>query len=526
LSGFWAILGRHGEDGGVTLARLLELAAQRRGTAEAVVDGAARLDYATLERTAGAVAGGLAALGVGRGERVLLALRNRLEHVVAFWALQRLGAVAVPVNFRLAAGEVRYVLDDCGARVVLVEPATAGTVSEAAGGRDVTPVAVGGADVAGAVPFASLAAAPAAASPPPREADLSLILYTSGTTGRPKGVPRTQGNGAAGALAHALQCGYAWGERTLGVMPLYHTMGIHALTSMAALNGCFVCQPEWSAAGALRLIAAERLSALYLIPTLFHGLVHAPERAATDVSSVRKLAYAGAPMLGALTEDCGKAFAPEVFVNHYGSTEIYTFSVRPDVQDKPGCAGRPGLHSALRVVTASTERRVGPAEVVAPGEKGEIVASLASDEAFAGYWRRPDADARALREGWYFTGDMGWIDEDGELWVAGRVDDMIISGGENIHPVEVEEVLARHPGVRDVAVVGEPDERWGERVVAYVVAAGAGLDAAALDAHCRASADLANFKRPRRVVFVDEIPKTASGKILRRLLRERREGQA
>ena len=226
-------------------------------------------------------------------------------------------------------------------------------------------------------------------------------------------------------------------------------------------------------------------------------------------------------MLAPLAEACAKAFSPDVFVNHYGSTEIYTFAIFPDVRAKPGCAGRPGIHSALRVVVASAERRVGPDEQAPAGVKGEIIASLDSDEAFAGYWKRPDADAKALREGWYFTGDMGWIDADGDLWVAGRVDDMIISGGENIHPVEVEEVLARHAGVKDVAVIGEPDERWGERVVAFVVPAGAPT-ADALDQHCLASGDLANFKRPRRFVFVAAIPKTASGKILRRLLRDGR----
>jgi 2-furoate---CoA ligase len=373
----------------------------------------------------------------------------------------------------------------------------------------------------GATLFHELLAADGATVPsePPGEQDLSLILYTSGTTGRPKGVPRTHSNHDAGALAHVIQCGYTWGERTLGVMPLYHTMGIHALTSMAAVNGCFVCQPDWSSAGALQLIAAERLTALYLIPTLFWELTHAPELARSDVSSVRKLAYAGAPMLAPLAEACAKTFSPDVFVNHYGSTEVYTFSICPDVRAKPGCAGRPGIHSALRVVVASAERRVGPDEQAPAGVKGEIIASLDSDEAFAGYWKRPDADAKALREGWYFTGDMGWIDADGDLWVAGRVDDMIISGGENIHPVEVEDVLARHAGVKDVAVIGEPDDKWGERVVAFVVPACA-LTAEALDQHCRASGDLANFKRPRRFVFVAAIPKTASGKILRRLLRD------
>jgi 2-furoate---CoA ligase len=225
-------------------------------------------------------------------------------------------------------------------------------------------------------------------------------------------------------------------------------------------------------------------------------------------------------MLATLAEACARAFAPDVFVNHYGSTEIYTFSVRPDTASKPGSAGWPGIHSTLRVVRAGTERAVGPEEAVGQGERGEIIASLDSEEAFAGYWNRPDADARALRHGWYFTGDMGYVDDDGELVVAGRVDDMIISGGENIHPVEVEEILARHPLVGDVAVVGEPDEKWGERVIAFVVPRAAELTAAVLDRHCRESGDLAGFKRPRRVIFVEAIPKTASGKILRRVLRE------
>jgi 2-furoate---CoA ligase len=504
----------------VTLAELLDRAVLRYPAAEAVVDGRTRLTYAALGERTAALAEGFRRLGVMPGDRVMIALRNRVEHVLAFWALQRIAAVAVPINFRLAAAEMAYVLADCEARLVLVEPASAAAVADAARDRRIPSIGVG--DVAADLRFSDVAAAPAAAPPAaPSEADLSLLLYTSGTTGRPKGVPRTHRNQTAGALAHVIQCGYEWTERTLGVMPLYHTMGIHALTSLAAVNGCFVCQPRFDAARALELIAAERITALYLIPTLYYDLVHAPALATTDVSSVRKLAFAGAPMLAPLAEACVKTFAPRIFVNHYGSTEIYTFSVRPDVHLKPGCAGRPGIHSTLRVVAASLERRVGPDEVVPAGEKGEIIARLDSDEAFAGYWRRPDADARAIRDGWYFTGDMGWFDAEGELWVAGRVDDMIISGGENIHPVEVEEVLARHPDVRDVAVVGEPDERWGERVVAFVVPASPAASAEALDAWCRDGDALARFKRPRRIVFVDEIPKTPSGKVLRRLLRER-----
>jgi 2-furoate---CoA ligase len=506
----------------VTLARLLERAALRRPEALALVDGARRLTYADLAREATALGGGFARLGVGAGDRVLIALKNRLEHVLAYWALQLIGGVPTPVNFRVAGGELAYVLEDCGARVALFEPSTAAAVLEATRDWRGRLVFTGAPAPAGALAFAEVAAAGGGAMPDRSVAadDLSLLLYTSGTTGRPKGVPRTHANHHAGALAQVIQCGYQWGERTLGVMPLYHTMGIHSLTSMVAVNGCFVCQADWSAETALALIEAERLTALYLIPTLYHDLVHAAGFRRERVASVRKLAFAGAPMLAALTEACADAFRPEAFVNHYGSTEIYTFSVCPDTAAKPGCAGRPGIHGTLRVVTASTERRVGPDEVVPTREQGEIIASLDSDEAFASYWNRPDADARALRDGWYFTGDMGYRDEAGDLFVSGRVDDMIISGGENIHPVEVEEVLARHPHVLDVAVVGEPDEKWGERVVAFVVPRDAGLTAAALDHHCRASGELANFKRPRRVVFVTAIPKTASGKILRRLLRD------
>ena len=517
----------------MTLGELLTSAALRRPEAEAVVDGARRLSYAELDARAATAARGFRRLGVGKRDRVLIALKNRLEHVVAYWALQKLGGVATPVNFRFAPAELGYVLEDSGAKVALFEEATAPAVTEAARGRSARLVYLGADAPAGATPFDELVGGGGAigATRVPREdrtapdavveSDLSLLLYTSGTTGRPKGVPRTHKNHYAGAVAHVIQCGYTWSERTLGVMPLYHTMGIHSLTSMAAVNGSFVCQPDWSAAGALRLIAEERLTALYLIPTLYWDLVHAPGLAQADVASVRKLAYAGAPMLAPLAEACAKAFRPEVFVDHYGSTEIYTFSVYPDVRLKPGCAGRPGIHSELRVVVASPERRVGPDEVVPSGTKGEVIARLASDEAFAGYWNRPDADATALRDGWYFTGDMGYVDADGDLYVAGRVDDMIISGGENIHPVEVEEALARHPGVKDVAVAGEADERLGERVAAFVVP-GAGVTAEELDRFCRESPDLASFKRPRRFVFVKEIPKTASGKILRRLLREGR----
>jgi len=209
-------------------------------------------------------------------------------------------------------------------------------------------------------------------------------------------------------------------------------------------------------------------------------------------------------MTSALVERVAAVFEPDIFVNHYGSTEIYTFSVQRDQRAKPGCAGRAALNARL---------------ALDPAGEGEVLCHMSSDEAFAGYWNRPDADAKAIRDGWYHTGDIGRLDEDGDLWVVGRVDDMVISGGENIHPVEVEDVLSGAPGVREVAVVGATDARLGQRVVACVVA-DESVTAEELDAFCLASDSLARFKRPREYRFVSELPKSASGKILRRMLRE------
>jgi 2-furoate---CoA ligase len=249
------------------------------------------------------------------------------------------------------------------------------------------------------------------------------------------------------------------------------------------------------------------------VPTLYHDLIADPAFPASDTSSVRKLGFAGASMTDGLLQRLDAAFRPEMFVNHYGSSEIYTFTIAADAPGKPGSAGKAGLNQRIRVIPLDS---TDPDRRAAAGEEGQIIADLAGDESFEGYWQRPDADAKALHDGWYFTGDTGYFDADGDLFVTGRVDDMIISGGENISPVEIESLLSLHPGVAEVAVVGLDDDRWGQRITAFVKRR-ATIDAAGLDAHCRASA-LADFKRPRDYVFVAEIPKSPVGKILRRLL--------
>lgn len=445
----------------MNLALSLLGAAERHPDAEALRG----ITYAQLRETAARIAGGL---GLEHGERLAVVLDNRVETALLYWAAQWAGVVFVPLSWRLSDQELDYCLDDCGATRVLR-------------GDDPLP---DGDEHPGALDLDDSAP--------------SLMLYTSGTTGKPKGVPRSHRADRAGGLSQALQHGYLPGDRTLGVMPLYHTMGIHSLVAMHHVGGCFVSLARWDSAEALRLIEAERITSLYLAPTLFHDLVHHPDVASSDLSSVRALGYAGAAMTSALAARCTSVFEPEVFVNHYGSTEVYTYSIGPDQRRKPGCAGKPALNVRLELVD------------------GEICADLRGDEAFAGYWNRPDADAKAIRDGWFHTGDIGRIDDDGDLWIEGRVDDMIVSGGENIHPLEIEDVLARHTGVLEVAVVGAPDDRWGQRVVAIVVGS---ATAEELDAHCLAS-ELARFKRPREYRVVAELPKSPSGKILRRLLRD------
>jgi len=288
---------------------------------------------------------------------------------------------------------------------------------------------------------------------------------------------------------------------------------VRSLIAMSLVGGVFVCLPRYDTDQALKLIEAEKITNLYLVPTLYHDLVYASEFAATDVSSVRRLGFAGAPMTDGLLKTLEQAFRPDLFVNHYGSSEIYTFTVNPDAPKKPGSAGKAGINQHVRVVRLGA---TSPADVTNTDEEGQIIALLASDEAFEGYWRRPDADAKALREGWYFTGDTGFVDRDGDLFVTGRVDDMIITGGENVSPVEIESCLSLHPAVLEVAVVGLPDERWGKIIAAFVKRKAA-VSEQELEQFCR-SCGLANFKRPRRFVFVDAIPKSPVGKLLRRML--------
>jgi 2-furoate---CoA ligase len=483
----------------------------RDPNALAVVDGELRLTYGQWHRRISALVAGLDSLGLEPGDHVVTALQNRWEAATLHWACQFAGVIMTPVNWRSTAGELDFFLADADAKALVYEDCSAAAVAGSRLTQRLPRITLDAAS-GDAISFAALRGA-AEAQPRVDAEAWSVMLYTSGTTARPKGVPRRQRAERAAALAHVAQNLYGRGERTLGVMPLYHTMGVRSLLAMSLVGGAFVCLRRFEPAEALRLIAAEQVTNLYLVPTLYHDLVHHPLFTQTDVSSVRKLGFAGAPMTDGLLKTLQAAFRPDLFVNHYGSSEIYTFTIEQNAPAKPGSAGRAGINQMVRVVKLGGKT---VDELAAPGEEGEIIALLAGDESFDGYWRHPDADAKALRQGWYFTGDTGYVDSDGDIFVTGRVDDMIITGGENVSPVEIESCLSLHGAVSEVAVVGLPDERWGKIIAAFIKRRAA-IEADELDAFCRASG-LANFKRPRRYIFVTEIPKSPVGKLLRRKL--------
>lgn len=493
------------------------------------VGGPSPMTYRQWDAHTNQLARALAGLGARSGDRVAFLLAGGEPMASLHLAVQKLGAVSVPLSYRFGPDELSYCLADAGPRLLIADQTTGAAVAAvaSAGPAALRHAYLGPASEApaGAAPLPELAALEpdgALRSPTPvAGTDLSVMLYTSGTTGRPKGVPRTHRAEHAAAIAHLIQAQHRMGEVTLGVMPMFHTMGMRSLLASIASGGTWVPQQRFTAEASLELIIDESVTALYLVPTSYWSLLQTGRLA--EAASVTRLAYAGAPMTPALARKLTETLRPEVFVNHFGSTEIYTFTIHPDAAGKPGCAGRAGVFSRVRLVDPAPDAE--PDAVVAAGEQGQVVVSMDSPEAFAGYWRRPDADARTIRDGWYFTGDLAAADEDGDLWVSGRVDDMINSGGENIYPYEIENALARCLAVADVVVAGMPDERWGQAVTAFVVPP-AGLAPAEalarLDSFLRGDCGLPSLKRPKRLVALSRIPTSAVGKILRRELTEGR----
>ncbi|MBR0938254.1 AMP-binding protein [Bradyrhizobium jicamae] len=480
----------------------------------ALVDGEVRFTYAQWLDKISALVAAFDRLGLKPGDHLLTALQNGWQSATVHWACQLAGLIITPINWRVNADELDFCIENSEGRALVYQDVSEPSVRASILAGELVILRAGSTTRPGEFSLDAFCneKAPEAVARISAEA-WSVMLYTSGTTSRPKGVPRRHRAERAAGIAHVAQNLYHRGERTLGVMPLYHTMGVRSLIAMSLIGGTFVCLPRFDAKRALDLIASEGITNLYLVPTLYHDLVYCDDFARSDVSSVRKLGFAGASMTDGLLQKLAEAFRPELFVNHYGSSEIYTFTIDQNAPAKPGSAGKAGINQLVKTVKLNA---ASVNDVASAGEEGEIVALLGSDESFEGYWRRPDADARALRDGWYFTGDTGYVDAAGDLFVTGRVDDMIITGGENVSPVEIESCLSLHPAVLEVAVVGLPDERWG-KVIAAFIKRSRRVSEEELDKFCRESG-LAAFKRPRCFVFVDTIPKSPVGKLLRRLL--------
>ncbi|MDQ1734573.1 MAG: 2-furoate---CoA ligase [Pseudonocardiales bacterium] len=485
------------------------------------VGGPHPLSYADWDARTDALAHALLMIGARPGSRVALCMAGGEPLASLHLAAQKIAVTSVPLSTRLAPAELGYCLADCNPVAVVVDATTHDLVSAAIDAMASPPkIAVYGADAPpGADSVEELLRRAPLGAPlfGAVESDVSVMLYTSGTTGRPKGVPRSHAAEHAAAVAHLVQTGHAPGDVTLGVMPMFHTMGLRTLLASVIAGGTWVPQATFDAEQCLTLIDREQISTLYLVPTIYWSLAETGRL--SELHSVRRIAYAGAAMSPSLVQRLQAEIEPERFVNHFGSTEIYTFSVAPAAALKPGSAGRAGVFSRLRIVDPSPDAR--PTDEVSVGEEGEVAVSLESPEAFAGYWNRPDANAKSIRNGWYFTGDLAHHDEDGDLWISGRVDDMINSGGENVYPDEIERVLAGCRGVAEVVVSATPSDRWGHAVTAFVVPPpGVHPDDAilALERFIRDGSGLPSLKRPKRIIAITAVPKSPVGKILRRKL--------
>lgn len=484
------------------------------GARPALRDERRALTYAELEARAARCAGWLRGQGVGAGDRVALLMSNGSPFLEAVFAAARIGAIALPLNTRLAAPELTALLDDAEPAVLLHDAELADLAARACDGAAKPPrrLAVGGP----ADPYAAALAAsePAHAVLPVSPDDPMILMYTSGTTGTPKGALLPHRKALFNSLNAQLFFDLSGRDRVLVVVPMFHSFGLQILALPALYAGAsLVLQRRFDAAAVWDAIEAERVTYFGGVPTMFGALQEAFDaRPGRDLSALRFAFTAGA----AIPVERIHAFSERgiLLKQGFGQTEtsILCCLDAADAIRKAGSVGRPVFHAEVRVVrTQEIEGHPDGWRDVAVGETGEIV--VRGPITMIGYWRRPEATAEVLREdGWLRTGDLATVDEEGFVTLVGRARDMFISGGENVYPAQVEQVYAEHPAIREIAVVGEPDPRWGEVGCAYVVLApGATLDPDALRAWGRER--LAAFKVPRRWVVMDALPRTVTGKV-------------
>ncbi len=472
--------------------------------------------YAEMAERASATAAGLRERGVRAGDVVGLLSYNCPEMLEALFAANLLGAIAMPVNWRLAAPEVRYILEHSEAKVLVCDDALVPLGDDATKGLEgsIVRVAIAPSASEGWTALADVRADATDLVPTPASGDdVHRLMYTSGTTGHPKGVMLTHANLAWKNLAHVVEFGFTSADLGLACGPLYHVGALDlTTTSLIAVGATIIIHRTFDAAAVVDEIERSRVTTVWLAPAMVNAIMALPDIEQRDLSSVRVVINGGEKMPVPLIERIQRTFPSAWFADAYGLTETVsgdTFLDRDSMITKLGSVGRPCLHLELEIW--DDDGRPVPA-----GERGEIV--LRGPKVFKGYWRDPDATAAAFRGGWFHTGDIGVRDDDGYLWIVDRLKDMIVSGGENIASSEVERVLYEHEAVLEAAVVARPDERWGEVPVAFVVLRpGTTASGEELLEHC--GARLARYKVPKDVTFVDELPRNPSGKVLKRELR-------
>jgi fatty-acyl-CoA synthase len=500
-----------------TIGDLLRRSAARYPDRTAIVDGELRRTYRELDDAVNRAANALAERGLVRGDRLAVLGHNSYGFVVTYFASAKLGVICVPVNYMLGSGEVAYILEHSGATAMVAEDALV-PLAEAgieAAGATIAVRGVIGDRREGWEQVTRWTTHADAAEPVVdlTDDDPVELLYTSGTESRPKGTMLT----SRSLIAQHASC-FVDGEMTpddveVHALPLFHSAQLHCFfTPSIHLGAVNVLLPKADPQAMLAAVEAERATKLFCPPTVWIALMNHPDFDRRDLSSLRKGYYGASIMPVEVLAELGERLPGVRLFNFYGQTEMSPVAtvLRPEDQvRKAGSAGRPALSVETAIVDLEGAR-------VPAGEVGEIVHR--SPQAMVGYWSDPEKTAETFRGGWLHTGDLGFLDDDGYLYVVDRMKDMIKSGGENVASREVEEIIHAHPAVAEAAVFGIPHPRWIEAVAAAVVPrAGAQLEADEITAFCRER--LAGFKTPRYVVVTDALPKNPSGKILKRELR-------
>ena len=500
----------------MTLGALAEESLARLGDHVALVFEGAQHAAGELHARATRLAGGLVGLGVRPGDRVVVCMTNAPEVLVSYAALWRCGAVPTPVICAVTPVELQHVLTDSGAVAAVASEASLPLVAEAAYGLDVRVVLSGPARQPGAdLLLADLEAAAPVAVVPRAGSDTAALLYTGGTTGRAKGVVLSHGGLTHVAAARAQVLAESGAVDLVLPLPLSHVYGLlNAVTrSSMPAPGFVALQRRFDAAEWLDLVAGLRPQAGALVPSMLQLLLR-EDLEGSDLSSLRHLTSGGAPLAVAVREEFERRVPGVRVCDGYGCTEVTsTATMNPWSAPRSGSVGLPVPGVEVRIVDEL-------GEVLPPGVDGEVC--VRSPGVMTGYWRSPEATAEAVRDGWLHTGDGGHLDEDGYLYVVDRLKDLIIRGGFNVYPRDVEDVLLEHPAVSQAAVVGRPDEVLGEEVVAFVALTGDTATADELVAWCRER--LGRHKHPREVRIVPAVPLTSVGKTDRKALRRRAAG--